>query len=235
MAEYKFSAAVRKGVGKKHARGLRSRGKLPAILYGRGEKGLAIEVSAQELPLLYLRTLGKNALLTMQLTGEDGKVSDTTVMFKDVHREPVKGKFQHIDFYHVDPAHPLKLKVPVALEGAAKGVKEEGGLLTQPTRALTVRCLPKDIPAQIKVDISELGLEQSLLLQSVTPPAGVTFLDDPHTVLALVSAIEEEKAPEPAAADAAKGPEVIKEKKEGEAAAPAVAAGKDAKAAPAKK
>jgi large subunit ribosomal protein L25 len=234
MAEYKFEAKIRPVDGKKGARGLRGQDKLPAIVYGRGEKSLAVEVSAKELPLIFLRTIGKNALLTMSLTDEAGKTSDTTVMFKEVQREPVKGKFQHIDFYHVDMKHPLKLKVPVVLTGTAHGVKEKGGLLSQPTRNLTVRCLPSDIPAQISIDISALDLEETVLLQSVTPPKGVTFLGDPHTVLAMVSTIEEEKAPEPAAAaaDAAKGPEVITAKKpeEGAAAAPA-AGGKDAKAA----
>jgi large subunit ribosomal protein L25 len=237
MAEYKFEAKTRTESGKKYARGLRAQGLLPAIVYGRGEKSFAVEVSAKELPLLFLRTLGKNALLTMHLTDGAGKTTDTTVMFKDVQREPVKGKFQHIDFYHVDPAHPLKLKVPVVLEGAAKGVKELGGMLSQPTRNITVRCLPSDIPADIRIDISDLGVDESVLLQDVTPPKGVSFLGDPHTVLALVTTIEEEKAPEPAAAaaDAAKGPEVITAKKPEEGAAAPAAAGKDAKAAPAKK
>jgi large subunit ribosomal protein L25 len=233
MADYKFTATVRKGTGRRWAAELRRQGKLPAVVYGRGEKGLAVEVDGKQIPQLYLRTLGKNTLLTMQLTDESGKTSETTVMFKEVQREPVKGKFNHVDFYHVDMAHPLKLKVPVVLEGVPKGVKDEGGLLSQPTRALTVRCLPADIPAEIRVDVSGLRLEQSLLLQNVTPPRGVVFLDDPHTVLALVNVIEEEKAaPAPGAEGAAAPtPEVITAKKEEGAAAPAAGS----KAAPAKK
>ena len=242
MAEYKFTATLRKSKGRRAAADLRNAARLPAVVYGRGEKSLSVEVSAKEVPVLFLRTLGKNTLLTMSLTDDAGKTNDTIVMFKDVQREPVKGKFQHVDFYHVDMAHPLKLKVPVVLEGTAKGVKELGGLLNQPTRALGVRCLPKDIPAEIRLDVTDLGLNESLLLQNVTPPAGVTFLGDPHTVLAIVSEIEEEKAPEPAAAvagAAAAGPEVITAKPD--AAAAAAPAGKDAKApakdakAPAKK
>ncbi len=117
-----------------------------------------------------------------------------------------------------------------------KGVREQGGLLNHPTRNLRVRCLPADIPAEIKVDITELGLDESLLLKDVTPPKGVTFLGDPHTVLARVSMVEEEKAAEPVPGAAA-GPEVITEKKaDGDAAAGASAAGgKAAPAAPAAK
>ena len=194
MAEYKFEASARTAGGKKGARALRSTGKLPAVVYGASIKPYTVEVSAKELPLLYLRTLGKNALLTMTLTDEKGAKSDSIVMFKEIQREPVKDKFRHIDFYHVDPKHPIKLKVPVVLEGTAIGVKEFGGNLTHPTRNLTVKCLPADIPTEIRVDISGLNLDMSLLLKDVKPPKGVTFLGDSHIVLAQVTAIEEERS-----------------------------------------
>ena len=229
---HEFTATARKGNGRRYAASLRAEGKLPANVYGRGEKSLSVEGDNRAVNLLYQRTIGKNTLLTMKLEGQ----ADQTVMFKEVQREPVKGKFLHVDFYHVDPAHPIKLRIPVVLEGAAKGVKEEGGILNHPTRFVRVRCLPKDIPADIKIDVSGLGLDESLLLQDVTPPAGVLFLDGKHTVLAHVSSVEEEKAADPAATaeGAAGAPEVIGEKKEGAAAdgaAPAAAAG--GKAAPA--
>ena len=234
MAEYKFEATVRVAGGKKGARALRSTGKLPAVVYGGSIKPYTVEVSAKELPLLYLRTLGKNALLTMELTDEKGAKSQSVVMFKDIQREPVKDKFRHIDFYHVDPKHPIKLRVPVILDGIPVGVREGGGILNHPTRNLVVKCLPADIPAEIRVDISGLALDQSLLLKDVKAPRGVVFLGDSHIVLAQVTAVEEEKAPEPAAGAApAAGPEVIKEKKAEEGAA--APAGKDGKAAPAGK
>jgi large subunit ribosomal protein L25 len=235
MAEYKFRATLGSTKGKGAARGLRSEDKLPAVVYGPGKESYSIEVSGKEIPLLYLRTVGKNSLLTMSVTDAAGKVSESTVMFKEIQREPVKGRFQHVDFYHIDPAHPIKLRVPVVLEGVPIGVREKGAILSHPTRTLRVRCLPADIPAEIRVDISKMDIDQSLLLKDYTPPKGVTFLGDPHTVLALVSMVEEEKAPEPTAAAAA-GPEVITAKKpaEGEAAPAAgakPAAGADKKEA----
>jgi large subunit ribosomal protein L25 len=233
-----FTATPRKGSGRRYSTRLRAQGKLPANVYGRGEKPVSVEIDNREVFLMYQRTIGKNALLTMKFEGKD-----TTVMFKEVQREPVKGKFLHVDFYHVDPAHPIKLRIPVELVGVAKGVKEAGGILNHPTRFVRVRCLPKDIPVDIKVDVTELGLDDSILLENITPPAGVTFLDGKHTVLAHVSEVEEEKAPEAAGApgsSAAGTPEVITEKKkEGEAGAAAPAAdakaGDKGKAAPAAK
>ena len=228
-----FTATPRKGQGRRYSSHLRQAGKLPANVYGRGEKPVSVEIDNREVFLLYQRTIGKNALLTMKFDGKD-----TTVMFKEVQREPVKGKFLHVDFYHVDPKHPIKLKIPVELEGIAKGVKELGGILSHTTRFIRVRCLPKDIPLNVTVDVSGLGLDESILLENVTPPAGVTFLDGKHTVLAHVSEVLEEKAPEPTeagAAGAAGAPEVITEKKkegeEGAAAAPAAGKAGDKKAA----
>ncbi|HTB21351.1 MAG TPA: 50S ribosomal protein L25 [bacterium] len=247
MAEYKFTATLRSTKGKGSSKGLRSKDRLPAIVYGPGRKAYSVEVSAKEIPLLYLRTLGKNSLLTMSVTDEKGAVADSTVMFKEVQREPVKNRFLHVDFYHVDPAHPINLRVPVVLDGSAIGVREKGGILSHPTRSLRVRCLPADIPSEIKVDISKMDIDQSLLLKDYTPPKGVTFLGDPHTVLARVSMVEEEKVQEATAAAAAEGPEVITAKKpaEGEAAPAAGAkpaaggdkkeAAKPAAKAPAKK
>jgi large subunit ribosomal protein L25 len=230
-----FNASARKGSGRRYSTRLRAQGKVPANVYGRGEQPVSVEIDNREIVLLYQRTIGKNSLLTMKFDGKE-----TTVMFKEVQREPVKGKFLHVDFYHVDQAHPIKLKIPVELVGTAKGVKELGGILGHTTRFVRVRCLPKDIPANVTVDVTDLGLDESILLENVTPPAGVTFLDNKHTVLAHVSEVLEEKAPEPTAVGetgAAGAPEVITEKKkEGEEAAPAAAgakAGEKGKGAPA--
>lgn len=242
--DFNFNATLRSTGGKVNARNMRAEGKLPAVVYGRGEKPINVEVNTHEVQLLFMRTIGKNALLTMKLADTSGKSSDTTVMFKEVQREPVRDKFLHIDFYHVDPNHSLKLKVPVVLEGVPKGVKEAGGILDHPTRFLDVRCLPSDIPAQIKVQVAELGLEDSILLQDIVPPKGVTFLGNAHTVLAHVAVLAEEKAPEVVAAEgaAAAEPEVTKQKAPGEADAAAkpgdakgAAKAPDAKAAAAKK
>jgi large subunit ribosomal protein L25 len=212
---YSFSAVTREDTGKKNGFALRREGKLPAVVYGRGEKSTMVTINDHEIFNIYQKTIGKNAMLTMKLTDAAGKVEEQTVMFKDIQREPVRQTFVHVDFYHVHPEHPLKLKVPIVLTGTAKGVKESGGILEHHARSVQVRCLPKDIPAEIKVDVSNLDVEQALMLGQIQPPAGVTFLADKKLVLAHVSeAPEEEKAPEPVAVEGQQ-PEVIGEKKEG--------------------
>ncbi len=218
-----FSATLRTTKGKVSAKYMRAEGKLPAVVYGHGEAAFSVEVNTHELQLLFMRTIGKNALLTMNLVDAAGKTSDTTVMFKEVQRDPVRDHFVHIDFYHVNPKRAIKLKVPVVLEGVPKGVKELGGILDHPTRFLYVRCLPADIPADIRIQVAELGLEDSVLLQNVAPPKGVTFLDSGFTVLAHVAVLAEEKVVEVVPVEGVEGavPEAGKDKKPGEADAAA--------------
>jgi large subunit ribosomal protein L25 len=257
MSAYVFTAKIRQGHGKAYAAGLRREGKVPGVLYGHEGKPQSVEVSEREIEGLITKTLGANALLTMKLdpsTGSGQAPSEETVMFKDIQRDPVKTKLVHIDFYHVDPKHPLKLKIPVETTGTSVGVKDGGGILQKPRRFLNVRCLSNAIPHSIKVDISNVGLDQSILLQDLAKIPGVEFLDDPHSVLAHVAAIEEEAAAAPAAAagEAPAQPEVIGEKEReakraekegastGSAQAPSAEGGKApakgaAPAAPAKK
>jgi large subunit ribosomal protein L25 len=239
MAELSFKAKLRSGSGKAYAAGLRREGKVPGVLYGQATQPQNLELEAKEMESLIAKTLGANALLTMNLEG--GKNPQETVMFKDVQRDPVKSKLLHIDFYHVDMAHTLKLKIPVAVTGVAAGVKEGGGILQRARRFLNVRCLPSAIPKSIQVDVSAVDLDQSILLQDLPKVPGVEFLDDPHSVLVHVAAPEEEAAAAPVAeAGAAPAqPEVIGEKEreakraEKETGAPAAAPAAGGKAAPA--
>lgn len=238
MAPISFKAKARTGLGKAYSAQLRREGKVPGVVYGHSSKPQNVEMPEKEMEALIAKTLGTNSLLTMEIEG--GTEPQATVMFKDMQRDPVKSKLVHIDFYQVDPKFPLKLKIPVSVTGVAVGVKEGGGILQRARRFLNVRCLPTAIPRTIQVDVSAVGLDQSILLKDLPKSEGVEFLDDPHSVLVHVAAVEEEAAP--VAAEAVAGavpaqPEVIGEKerdakraeKEGAAgAAPAPAGGKAA-------
>lgn len=214
MAEFSLKASTRKSSGKSYASKIRREGRVPGVVYGPTIKAQAIELDAHEVELLHRDSFGKNALIKMDLDGKE-----QTVMFKDILREPVKSKLLHIDFYYVDASHPLKLDIPVVLDGVAAGVKE-GGVLSHGVRAIHVRCLPDKIPSEIHVDISSLKVEENILVQSLTAPEGVTFLTDPHAVLAQISEVKEEEAPVAATEEAAaEGDAKPEEAKEGDAKA----------------
>ena len=246
QSKHEFKATVREGKGKASAATLRRAGQVPAVIYGQGKEPLSLSVDAAAIQMLIAKTWGLNALIIAKVDDGKGAITEKTVMFKEYQKEPVKDNVIHVDFYNVDFEHEIKLRVPVVLEGSPAALKE-GGILEHGVRSLRVRCLPKAIPQAIKVDVSNLGLDQNILLQDVAKQEGVTFLDNAHTVLAHVALVEEEKAP--VAAEGAVAPEVIGEKereaartaKEGDKGAPggkdakAAPGGKDAKAAPAGK
>jgi len=117
-----------------------------------------------------------------------------------------------VDFHGVSANEELESTIPVEPVGEALGVKSFGGILEQLVRSLSVRCLPKDLPEIIQVDVSELGIGNSLHVKDIKLPAGVTAADDADVTVFLVA--EPNVAVEaPAAAEAPTAPEVIKEKK----------------------
>jgi large subunit ribosomal protein L25 len=120
------------------------------------------------------------------------------VIVKDEQRHPVRGHLLHIDLLHVRLDETIQTAVSVELVGAdeAPGVKE-GGVLGHVTRELNVEALPTDIPERIEVDVSGLEQAATLLLSEISPPRGVTFLDDAEeTVIATVTMPSQVEEPE---------------------------------------
>ena len=99
------------------------------------------------------------------------------------------GETIHIDMLRVRLDQAIHATVVLDLVGAedAPGVKE-GGVLEQVTRELTIEALPTDIPDSIHHDVSALVIGDTVTLDAVTPPSGVTLLDDPETVVATLVA-----------------------------------------------
>jgi large subunit ribosomal protein L25 len=141
----------------------------------------------------------------------------------------------HVDFHTVSMDEKIEADIPLEPTGIANGVKNFGGLLEQSLRTLAVECLPRDLPDKITVDVSALNIGDSIHVRDIKLPGGVAAKTpiDLTAFSVLAPAVEEE--PVATVAEAAAGPEVIKEKKEeGEAAAPA-ATGAAKAAAPAAK
>jgi large subunit ribosomal protein L25 len=110
--------------------------------------------------------------------------------------------------------------VPIVLTGEAVGVKAEGGFIDFATREIEIECLPKNIPENIEVDISELHLNQSAKVESIPEIEGVQFTSDPQMIIALIKApsvaeeeeVEEEEVEEEIISEEEE-PEVIKKEK----------------------
>ena len=164
---------------------------MPGVVYGAGIDAEAFKVDAHHLRAVL--TEG-HALLDVD-TGSGRQ----PVIIKDQDRDEVRGFVRHLDLLRVRLDQKIQSVVVVELTGSeeAPGVKE-GGVLSQVTRELTVEALPTDIPDGIQVDVSGLGIAETLTLDSVPAPPGVVFVDDlEETVLATVTApTEVEEEPE---------------------------------------
>jgi large subunit ribosomal protein L25 len=175
--------------GTRVTRRLRKQGLVPGVVYGTPEGDcISFAADARELRRVLV---GAGALIDLKLDG-----SARPVIVKDQQFHPVRGELIHIDFLQVRLDETIQTQVAVQVVGAddAPGVKE-GGVLEQVTHQLNIEALPTDIPEAITVDVSALGVAETMHLSAVSAPSGVTFLDDPdETILATIVVPTEEPA-----------------------------------------
>src|SRR5271170_597449 len=217
---------VRRGEVKK----LRSTGRVPATVYGRQAKPQNLEISAKEISDLIHHSVSENLLVDLSV--ENDARAKRLALVQEIQHHPLDGKVLHVDFHEVAENEKVTVQVPVETTGEAVGVKTGGGVLEHVLFKLKVRCLPKDLPEQIVVDVTSLEIGQSIHIGGVKAPAGVEILGDKHiTVVAVAAPRAEEEVVATEATPAAGDVEMTKEKKEdGAEAAPAGKAGEKAPA-----
>jgi len=180
----------RDSTGKNAARRIRREGKLPAILYGANVENLSLSVDKKDIFNILKSETGENTLFKVAI-GKD--VHD--VMIKDLQQDVVNDNVLHVDFIQIALDKTIRVTVPVVLVGDAVGVKTEGGFVDFVTREVDIECLPKNIPDNIEVDISDLHLHQSIKVEDAPGIEGVTYATDPQTVLALIQSPVAEEVP----------------------------------------
>jgi len=190
----KLSVAEREHLGSAETRRLRKQGLVPGVLYGRDEP-ISICVEERELRRALTTSAGLHAILDVQVGGT-GKTHAS--ILKDYQVDKVRGHITHLDLQEVRLDQPIHASVSVHLIGGedAPGVRE-GGVLSQPLREVSVEALPLEVPEHIDIDVSGMELGGTLRVADISARDGVTFLDDPETVLATVTAPTREVEPEP--------------------------------------
>jgi large subunit ribosomal protein L25 len=200
----------REEFGSRVSRRLRKSGKVPGVVYGApGGECISFSADARELRRVLV---GSGALIDLKVDGEA-----RPVIVKDMQQHPVKGNLLHIDFLQVRLDEKIQTTVPLHAEGGeeAPGVKE-GGVLELPTHQLNIEALPTEIPEAIVVDVSGLGMAETMHLSALTPPSGVTFLDNPEETIVATIVIPTEEPEEPEVEEEAA---LVGEEAEGEAGA----------------
>jgi large subunit ribosomal protein L25 len=186
-----LDVAPRAAEGSRSARRLRRTGQVPGVIYG-GDGGP--ELFAVDGRILRNTLAHSGAIIEVALDGGTA----APVLVKDVQRHPVKGHAVHVDFLRVDMKVAIQTHVTLELFGAdeAPGVVE-GGVLSQGAVEINIEALPGDIPDSLQFDVSGMEMNDTATLSQLTPPAGVTLLDDPdETVLATVTPPSREPEPE---------------------------------------
>jgi large subunit ribosomal protein L25 len=210
---------------------VRNNGRVPAVIYGRHNPPQNLEIGQKEIEDLIHRSVSENVLLDLAVA-EDSKPK-RLAMVQEVQHHPLSGRVVHVDLHEVVENEKVTITVPVETFGEAAGVKTSGGVLEHVLFRLKVCALPKDLPEQIVVDVTNLELSQSIHIGDIKAPEGVEILGDKKIVVISV-AVPRTEAQEVAAEAAAAGPmqtEMIKEKKEEGAAATAAPAGEKEKSA----
>ena len=194
---------------------------MPATIYGRLAKPQNLEVNSKEFADLLHHSASENLLVDLSV--ENDARSKRLALVQEIQHHPLDGKVLHVDFHEVAENEKVTVQVPVETTGEAVGVKIGGGVLEHVLFKLKVRCLPKDLPEQIVMDVTALEIGKSIHIGDIKAPEGVEILGDKHiTVVAVAAPRAEEEVVATEAAPAAGDVEMTKEKKEeGAEAAPA--------------
>lgn len=197
MENIKLEAIPRHRGNKGSKKRMRSKGLLPAVVYGRGLEPRTIILDSTDLKRALGTAAGTNVLLDLEIKGDDG-TSVETVMVKELQVHPLKWDFYlHADLIRISLEDKLEVEVPLSLIGEPAGI-QDGGVLQIQMREVLVSCLPTDIPEFIEITVDGMEIGDVLTVSDLPTSAGVEILADPAETIAsvIVPQVEEEEEEE---------------------------------------
>lgn len=209
---YKLEGESREA-GAKSADSLRKELRVPAVLYGPKVKE-NVHFSVLESDIEKILSSSETKLQELSVNG-----TTYNTLLKNVEFDPVTDRPLHADFYVLDPKTPVKLKIPVRLNGTPRGVIDGGGRIFQTLRIVRIKVMPDIIPAQFELDVSNLDIGDSLHVSELDME-GIDPLDDPRRTIVTIAPPKSEAlfttAIEPDEEELLEGEEVEGEVAEGE-------------------
>ena len=192
MDEVVLKASSRTVLGKQ-VKAIRREGKLPAVVYGHHIAPMSIVMDLRDTSRS-LQGLAPSALVTVEVEGTPYKA-----LVKEKQRNKITGTLLHVDFLAVSMTEKLRSQVYLEIVGLAPAIKDFDGVLVSGSDEVEVECLPQDLPERIVVDVSGLlKIGDGIYVRNLAVPEGVKILEDPDTMVALITAqaaVEEEVAP----------------------------------------
>ena len=156
MQHFELKGTTRKVGNKAVIKAFRREGLVPCNLYGLGMENVLFTVNAKELKAL--TDTPKSFIVDLVL--DDAKKAQTAVLH-ELQWHPVTDACLHVDFLAVDEKKPIAISVPLVITGHAKGV-QQGGKFYQNARSIKVSAAMKDLPDEVPVDITDLGLDKRI-------------------------------------------------------------------------
>lgn len=186
MKTFKLSGELRESTGKKAAKTFRAAGKVPCVLYGKGEN---VHFTAESKGFKNLIYTPNSYIVELDIDGKQ-----ETAIVKDLQFHPVSDEVLHVDFARVNTEDPIVIEIPVKTEGLAKGVKA-GGKLQISSRRLKVKGLMESLPDVLNVNVADLGLGKSILVGDLSYE-NIELVNSPKAVVAQVKLTRAARAAE---------------------------------------
>ncbi len=202
MSDSVLIAESGRTTGSAESRRIRREDRIPAVVYGKGMEPISITIDRRDLRLALSGGAGMNTILDLTV---DGTVYPSIV--KEMQRHPVRRTVAHVDFIQIDLSQEITVSVPVRLEGEAKQVAMNNGLVDQQMMEIQVRTTPRNIPDELVIDINDMTNDTVITVVDVALPSGVVAISAADQTVVTVVTLRV-AADEPAAAeDAAEGEE----------------------------
>ncbi|TSD02166.1 MAG: large subunit ribosomal protein L25 [Parcubacteria group bacterium Athens0714_24] len=162
---------------------------MPAVLYGKGKKTTPLFVDLKNFKKV-LKEAGESTLINIK-NPETGATEN--VLIQDVDIDPIANEPVHADFYIVEMDKSIRTEVALIFEGASPAEKEQGGVLIKVLHNIEIEALPKDLPHELKIDVSKLAnIGDQIFIKDIELPAGVKIIAKEDEVVVLVEAHKEE-------------------------------------------
>lgn len=180
-----LKANSRATTGSANARRLRREGFVPCVLYGGNGEPVGLQLEAREFSRLLHAGRGEHAIV--QLDVQDNPSLSSPALLKQVQHHPLRGDATHADFMRISLDERITTQVQVVVTGRAPGVAE-GGVLDLVMREIEVECRALEVPEKVELDVSALGIGDSLHVSDITLPAGVTMISEADRMVVAVHA-----------------------------------------------
>lgn len=186
-------------VGKHFSRALRNQSRVPAVVYGTKIQPASVEAELRLVERVRKLTLHENPIF--KLKSNDTKLNGVNVMVKAIDIHPLTRRPIHMDLYALDMTQSVRVRIQLKFEGKPIGLAD-GGSFQIVNRDIEVECLPTQIPESLTIDVSNLGVNDSVHVYDLQMPEGVKAISNKDLTLATVAIIAEEEIPVAAAAAA---------------------------------